>query len=316
MFLPFFMPKLKKGVPMLGLSTVWMSENLDNENDLLRMLAEVELDRLELEYRFPESLFLKIKPKLKNKIISIHNFFPFPVEYSHCKPSGDLFLLSSLDREEREKAISYAIKTIQAAHDLECSAVVLHLGRVDMESGFKQFCRYYDANRIDSPEMALFLSGMRKERTSKRQPYLDAVLSSLEKLNREAEKLGVSLGVENRYYFHEIPDFEEFGIIFKKFDSGKIFFWHDAGHGYVQEKLGIQSHQKMLAAYSPRLLGVHLHDARGYSDHQAPGKGEIDFTMIKPYVKDVTLKVLELHPRETPEEVMQGIALLKRRGYC
>jgi sugar phosphate isomerase/epimerase len=301
---------------MLGLSTVWMSENLHNDDDLFRMLHEVGLDRLELEYRIPESLFGKIKPKLKNKAISIHNFFPLPQDYSHCKPSGDLFLLSSPDREEREKAIRFAIKTIQTAHELGCSAVVFHLGRVEMDCGFKQFCNYFDANLINAPEMDLFLSRMRKERTSKRQPFLDAVLLSLEKLNQEAEKQGVSLGVENRYYFHEIPDFEEFGIIFKKFAGGKIFFWHDVGHGYVQENLRIQSHQELLATYAPLLLGVHLHDARGYSDHQAPGKGEIDFTMIKQYVKDATLKVLELHPRETPEEVRQGIALLRSQGYC
>jgi sugar phosphate isomerase/epimerase len=62
-------------------------------------------------------------------------------------------LLSSLDHEEREKAITFTIKTIQTAHDLECAAVVLHLGRVEMESGYKQFCRYCDTLQINSPEM-------------------------------------------------------------------------------------------------------------------------------------------------------------------
>lgn len=300
---------------MLGLSTAWMSENLKNDADLFRILTDVGLDFLELEYRIPEGLFLKMKPKLKNKVISIHNFFPFPQEYSHCKPSGDLFLLSSLDHEEREKAITFTIKTIQTAHDLECSAVVLHLGRVEMESGYKQFCRYFDTHQINSPEMDLFLFQMRKERTSKRQRFLDAVLFSLEKLNQEAEKQGVSLGVENRYYFHEIPDFEEFGIIFKKFAGGKIFFWHDVGHGYVQETLRIQSHLELLEKYAPTILGVHLHDARGYSDHNAPGKGEVDFNLIKQHVKDAALKVLELHPRATLVEVKEGIALLRSQGY-
>ena len=66
---------------------------------------------------------------------------------------------------------------------------------------------------------------------------------------------------------NEIPDFEEFGIIFKKFAGGKIFFWHDVGHGYVQERLRIQSHLELLKKYAPTILGMHLHDARGYSDH-------------------------------------------------
>ena len=72
---------------MLGLSTAWMSENLKNGDDLFKILTDVEIDFLELEYRILESLFLKIKPRLKNKVISIHNFFPFPQEYSYRKPS-------------------------------------------------------------------------------------------------------------------------------------------------------------------------------------------------------------------------------------
>jgi len=179
----------------------------------------------------------------------------------------------------------------------------------------KKFCHYYDSHQINSPEMDLFLSRMRRERTSKRQPFLDTVLFSLEKLNKEAEKQGVSLGVENRYYFHEIPNFEELKVIFQKFAGGKIFFWHDVGHGHVQEKLRIQSHQELLEAYSPFLLGVHLHDAQGYTDHSAPGKGEINFDMIKRFVQDVAIKVLELHPRVSLEEIKKGIALLRSLGY-
>ena len=301
---------------MLGLSTAWMSENLKNSDELFKILAELRLEFLELEYRMPESFFLKIKSKLKNKVISIHNFFPFPEEYSQFKPSGDLFLLSSPEREEREKAIQFTIKTIRTAHDLECSAVVLHLGKVEMDPGYKQFCLYFDSHRINSIEMDVFLSQLREERNAKKQRFVDAVLFSLEKLNQEAGKRDVSLGVENRYYFNEIPNFEEFEVIFQRFAGGNIFYWHDVGHGHVQEKLRIQSHQELLATYSPFLLGVHLHDALGYSDHNPPGKGEIDFNWIRQYIKNAPRKVLELHPRASLMEIKEGIALLRSLRYC
>ena len=150
------------------------------------------------------------------------------------KPSGDLFLLSSLDKEEREKAVEYTKKTIQTAHDLDCSAVVLHLGKVEMNSYYKQFCHYHDSNRIDSQEVDAFLARLRDEKHQKRQRFLDAVCFSLDRLNREAEKQNVCLGIENRYYFNEIPDYDEIGIILRLFDGGKIFYWHDVGHGHVQ----------------------------------------------------------------------------------
>ena len=40
---------------------------------------------------------------------------------------------------------------------------------------------------------------------------VDTETTSLDSM--QAQLVGISLGVENRYYFHEIPDFEEFGII-------------------------------------------------------------------------------------------------------
>ena len=42
--------------------------------------------------------------------------------------------------------------------------------------------------------------------------------------NKEAEKKGVFLGVENRYYFNEIPDFEEIAIIMNEFEGVFRFF--------------------------------------------------------------------------------------------
>jgi len=44
---------------MLGLSTAWMSENLQNDDDLFKILTDAGLDFLELEYRIPESFFFE-----------------------------------------------------------------------------------------------------------------------------------------------------------------------------------------------------------------------------------------------------------------
>jgi sugar phosphate isomerase/epimerase len=302
---------------MLGFSTAWLSQTVNTGDELLQRLHELGVVFLELEYRLTEKLFSDIKPRLrvKNfKVLSIHNFFPFPSEYSHLKPSGDLFLLSSVDQEERKKAVQFTVKTMQTAHDLECPAVVLHLGKIDMESYHEQFCRYFDSKLVDSPEMGSFISGVKSERKHKQKKFLDAVLFSLDTLAREAEKLNVRLGIENRYYFHEIPDFEETGIILQKFAGSTIGYWHDIGHGHVQDRLGMQSHREILEAYQEYLFGCHLHDANGYNDHKAPGKGEIDFSWFRKYLKDETLRVLEVNPRTSFEEIKEGFAFLKDVG--
>jgi len=303
---------------MLGFSTSWMSQDVKNGDELLRISQELGIKFLELDYRISERLFIDLKPKLKTRkftIVSIHNFFPFPEEFSFLKPSGDLFLLSSLDNEEREKAIKFTFKTIRIAHDLECQAVVLHLGRIEMDSYHKQFCHYFDSKLMNSPEMDLFLSKIKKEREFKQKRFLDAVLFSLERIAREAEKRGVCLGIENRYYFHEIPNFEEIGIILQNFAGSKIYYWHDIGHGHVQEQLRIQSHQQLLEAYSPYILGSHFHDAHGYTDHEPPGKGEVNFGCFRKYLKDETVKVLEIRPQATFEEIQKGLLVLRNLGY-
>ncbi|KPJ57808.1 MAG: hypothetical protein AMJ42_04335 [Deltaproteobacteria bacterium DG_8] len=303
---------------MLGLSTCCRSGIVKDGDELLETLQELGTEYFELDYRIPESLFLKIKPKFKSKnikIVSIHNFFPYPEEYPHLKPSGDLFLLSSLDKEERERAIKYTVKTIQTAHDLECPAVVLHLGKVEMNSYYKEFCRYFDSSLINSPEMDSFLTRVGEKRQLKFQPFLDSVFFSLDKLNQEAEKRNVCLGVENRYYFHEIPNFREIGMILQKFAGGKIFYWHDVGHAHVHDMLRIHSHQELLETYSPYTLGFHLHDANGYKDHKVPGKGEVDFYWLRKYIKDEAVKVLEIHPQASLEEIQQGFSFLRDLGY-
>ncbi len=303
---------------MIGLSTAWFPETSLDVEEWLKGMEALGVSCLELEYRIRESFFRRLRPKLKEKgyeVLSVHNFLPFPDDYDHLKPSGDLFLLSSLDREEQQKAVTYTVKTIQTAHDLGCSAVVLHLGKVEMDSYFSTFCGFYDDQKVGSPEMNEFLALAQAERTKKQRRFLDAVCFSLDKLAREADRRSVRLGVENRYYFHEIPSCDELGIIFDRFAGAPVFHWHDAGHGFVQEQLGIQFHKEWLEKYGEKLLGVHLHDANGYNDHQAPGTGKINLDWIKEYVSNETVKILEIHPQVGIEEARKGFARLKELGY-
>ncbi|HNR12390.1 MAG TPA: TIM barrel protein [Thermodesulfobacteriota bacterium] len=302
---------------MIGLSTAWISPTVQDDTSWFAAVESIGAKQIELEYRIPAHFFRSLKPGLRSRSItigSVHNFFPFPDEFAHLKPSGDLLLLSSPDREERKQAVQYTIATIQTAHDLESSAVVLHLGRVEMESYFQDFCRFYDAKEVGSPAMESFRDRVQAERESRRQPFLDAVCFSLDELAKEAERRAVCLGLENRYYVHEIPSCDELGIILSRFTGAPLFHWHDVGHGFVQEQLGIQAHLEWLERYGDRLLGVHIHDANGYHDHQAPGTGEVDFAWLKPYVNAAQIKVLELHPKVSVEAAREGFEFLTEHG--
>jgi sugar phosphate isomerase/epimerase len=69
----------------------------------------------------------------------------------------------------------------------------------------------------------------------------------------------------------------------------------------------------LLESLRDRLGGFHIHDVQFPGrDHCAPGSGTIDFAALKPLVKPEHIKVFELGPSLTPEEVKGGVEHLRR----
>lgn len=299
---------------VLGISTCWWNSNDLRDRELVKDILDLGFKDVELEYRINESFYRGLKSEIKRSltVLSIHNFFPKPEDLKNENGSGDLFLLSSIDRDERLSAINYSTRTIEHANDLEARAVVLHLGRVDMPNPKADFFRLYEMGKIDEAEGLAFIEEQRQIRKNKRQKNLDAVLFCLEKLNKEAEKNGVFLGVENRYYFHEIPNFEEIAIIMNEFEGGNIRYWHDVGHASALEKLGVCRQKDLLQAYSENMIGIHLHDIKGLDDHLAPGQGDMNFEEIRPFIKSSIIKILELHSGVERDALLKGAEFLRR----
>jgi sugar phosphate isomerase/epimerase len=141
------------------------------------------------------------------------------------------------------------------------------------------------------------------ERAAGVPPHLEQVFQSLEDLLPVAKKNNLVLGVENRYYFREIPSLEEIHQIFKRFSSSSLFYWHDVGHAQVSENLGFSLHADFLQSFSPRMAGIHLHDVKGIKDHLAPGDGDFNFAQLTPYLKNNPLMVLEAHSPATAQQI-------------
>lgn len=302
---------------MIGLSTSWRSSETNSGKELLDDLARLGVDALELEYRITSDMLREMIPIIKKgaiSVLSIHNFCPVPDNVPRSQASGNVFLLSSVDKEERRQAIKYSLKTIQLAHELEVKAVVFHVGHVDIDAKKERFFELFDRGEIGSPVGRGFIDEQLTLRKRKRQKNLDSVLFSLDRLNSEAERRDVYIGIENRYNFHEIPDFEEIGMVLKEFEGSHIRYWHDIGHASVQEKFGILNHEELLSAYSSNLLGIHIHDINGYDDHLAPGSGEFDFGLIKKRLNSNVIKIMEVHPKVSREDLLKGIRFLRSKG--
>ena len=300
---------------MLALSTSCLSKQSKDGDSLINALESFDISAVELEYRISDAVYrqlIELLPQSDIKISSIHNYFPIPPKLTASKGSGDLYLLSSPDREERGQAVFWTNKTIEHAADLGAKAVVLHCGQVAMDMELDRLYAFFNSNQIHSREAQTFICRKLKERERLKPIYLDSLLASLEQLAPVAEKQGILLGIENRYHYRELPTLEDFDTIFTRFEGGPLGYWHDAGHAFVNESLTLIPAGSLIGAYSQNLIGVHLHDARGLNDHLVPGTGEIDFKKIVSGLKKDTLKVLELKPGTPNSDISRAIRFAKK----
>jgi sugar phosphate isomerase/epimerase len=299
---------------MISLSTSFRSQEVTDPEAFVEFLEKLDIQGVELEYRLTDRFFSRMKaPLLKSglQVTSVHNYFPHPTQVEKLKPGGDLFLLSSPDREERQRAVTWTARTIEVANELEAAVVILHCGRVEMEPEIQKLHGFFKENRLISPDAQTFIGRKLDELAGLKPEYLDSLLFSLDRLIRVAEKQGVVLGLENRAHYHELPGCDDFEQLFSEFTGGPVGYWHDTGHAYTAELLTIVSPGALLEKHSKNLVGLHFHDAIGLKDHLAPGTGKIDFRAIKSCLRPETLTVVELKPGTTHEDVKKGIDFMK-----
>jgi sugar phosphate isomerase/epimerase len=302
----------------LALSTSFISNRLHTGKTALDLLENFNVSDLELDYRIDEALYKQIREALKQsrlRVVSVHNFFPIPAVKSDSGGGGDLFLLSHPDQEKRKQAIEWTSRSMEHAHNLGARAVVLHCGYVNMSPELDRLYHYHTTDQINSPEAQAFIHKKLAEREQLKPKHIESLLYSLDCLGRVADKKGILLGLENRYHYHELPGIKELEVLLKTFKGAPIGYWYDTGHAHANEILTVLPPHALLDKFSHRLIGIHLHDAIGLEDHLAPGKGEIEFNRLKPYIKSDTVLVMELKPGTPEREVVEGVEFLNHLDF-
>ena len=299
---------------MTALSTAFFQIQPDTDgNDLIAVIRDLPVTGVELDYRLPAPLYHQICPALRKAgipVTSLHNFCPLPLEFLDTGGSGDLFSLSDTRREERQEAVKRTLQTIDNAHDLEAGAVVLHCGRVAMPAETRQLCGRFRQENPLSEATRRWLEEKIAARDRLKPAHIDALCFSLEKLLRAADQREVLLGLETRYHYHELPGPEDFRPLLQKFEGAPIGYWHDTGHAFVNEQLGLTAEGGLLQNLADRLIGIHLHDAQGLEDHLPPGSGQIDFKVFAAHLASGALPVMELRPGTPVEAVRDGLVHL------
>jgi sugar phosphate isomerase/epimerase len=298
----------------LALSTSWNAYRHNDAKGLLFEIKQLGFNDIELSFNLTRSIVDEINSvadELGLNILSLHNYCPIPDGLSRKEALPDCYSLSSLNSEERQSAIKYTKRTIDTASSLGAKAVVLHCGRIEIEDKTRELIFLYDNGSVDTKEFKDLRNDFLNQRAKLADDFLAKALNSLEELEPYARGKGIRLGIENRFYYREIPSFEEVGVILNKFKGSSIFYWHDTGHAKVMQNLGFIEKDDYLKAYSQDLLGIHLHNIIGSSDHQAPIRGDLNFLELRPYIKKDTLKVIEAHHPAAAVEIKESVELLK-----
>jgi len=296
-----------------ALSTSWNASQCRDGRKLLFDIKEAGFKEIELSFNLTAQLVDEIGHLSREggiRIISLHNYCPVPDGINWQAALPDYYALSSLDEDERRQAVKYTKITIDSAERLGARAVVLHCGRAGIADRTRQLIELYKDGQRESAGFVELRSDIIREREVSSLAFLNNSLRSLEELNFYAKKRGILLGIENRFYYREIPSLEEIKIILDKFEGSQIYYWHDAGHAQLMENLGFARHTDFLETGKDRLIGMHLHDIIGCQDHIAPGEGNLDFSILKPYLKADTLKVIEAHQPAALQALVKARELL------
>jgi sugar phosphate isomerase/epimerase len=295
---------------MYSFSTCWNSHRHSDGRAMLREIRSLGFEWAELSHGIRVCLLPGIIEAVdagEIKISSLHNFCPLPMGVNHAAPN--LYLFSSLNPRERENAYKHSVKTIETAARLKAAAVVLHLGCIDMKEYTGKLLEMAQNGQKGTSKYSALCETVLEKMEKKKEHHARFASEMLERLAKPAKEFGVNLAVENRQALEELPLDSDMELLLLGFNRPGIGYWHDCGHAQIKENLGFINHRTHLERMAPRLLGFHVHDVKfPGQDHCAPGDGTIDFAALKPYVKPGHVKVFELSPSLTMDEVVKGVA--------
>jgi sugar phosphate isomerase/epimerase len=302
----------------LGISTAWNAAHLRVGEKVLEQILRVGFRSIEVDYRLSEDAVPLLKQFIREgrlNVSSIHNFAPLPSGDEPTNRGGDKLSLASTDEAERREAVALTKRTIGLARELKAGAVVLHIGHVEI--GVHYFQELSDlcmGEGVNSRKAGQLRDMVKKLRKDARPPHMESVTRSLKELISYVGDDDITLCIENRYFFHQIPLPVEVLFLIDEVSSDRLKYWHDIGHAHVLEVQGWLPHLSSLDALKEHLFGVHIHDSVFTGDHMAPGTGEIDFAPVFRRVPAGSIKVMELSPKVSEEEVVKSLAFLGEFG--
>lgn len=303
----------------LALSTMYaQQERFQDGAEFARYAKGAGYDAVEVSHSTSRE---KLEQILVDRSLAVTSFHqPAPWVRRENGRGNSSANLAAVDESERAAALDFARESLAWAARTGATKLVVHLGQVsDVHEQFEEeleMRRLFDSGQAADPRFPELREQAIARRRRESGPYLDAARRSLRDLVAAAEPLGIAIGIENRYHYHEIPHPEEYDWLLAGFAREQAGYWHDTGHAEVLDRLGFIAKRAWLDRLSGRCIGAHLHDVIGIGDHRAPGDGDLDWSYIVDGLRHLPAYTLEINQHQPDEKVIAAIGFLRGLGFA
>ena len=311
--------------PLASLSTMWgvQDEFKTDMGRFMNVARQLGFGAIEVNHSMTHAQIKELIANNSLPITGVHG--PAPLKNHQGRGENRGLNLAAIDEQERLIAVKDHLESIKLASEVGAQHVVVHLGHVGtgLLPSERELRLAYKKNNSSIPSDAVERIRMVKdERASQAGEYLKNAQRSLATLALEADRSGITLGIETRLHYHEIPLPDEYEILLSIYPKNVVGYLHDVGHAEVQHRLGLVDREAWWSVekeFSPgkSLVGLHIHDVDGLQDHVAPGAGSVNFD----WLRDQIIKhnkyaniTFEIDQRQSPDRVREGLKITQEKG--
>lgn len=297
-------------------STCWNIKRHEKGSDMLREIAELGFHHVELNYNVTREMLTTIEPMIERQEIavsSVHNTFPHVPDPDY---GTDSVLLGFEDHSKRQQAIDLLVGSAEYAYRYGGKAVVVHPGEIPFPIDIsKELVQIYNTEGTDSGAYRLKWEQFMEQREKHGDKYIRRIIESLDKACNQTESKGISVryGIETRSRPQQIPTLMEAKTIIKALKGAPVGIWYDTGHAIMMDRLGLYDSVVEMESLMDDIVGVHIHETIGLSDHWCPYVHSKDmhfYDAYLPMIERAQVKVYELKAACLPEEIHESHQLL------
>lgn len=282
---------------------------------MVNEILELGFNTIEISHGLKVSLLPGIIKAVKAgqvRVSGVHNFCPSPVELMIDAP--DAYEFTGHRPHDRERALALTLKTIEFGAEVGAGYVVVHLGSVPMKEMTPKLEALVKAGKIHSREYVDLKLKFMRIREQMGPFYVNRAKEALAKIIEHAEKYRVTVAIESRSHFEQVPTEREMVGLMQELASPVVGYWHDFGHVQRKHNLGLLDHGEWLERMTPYLVGCHFHDVIWPErDHRVPFQGTVKFDELLPLVPPDKPIVWELGSRRKKEEIREAVPKWKKR---